>query len=57
MQRTVLEVVTLIISVAFFIVLVLVITLYGAQPLGYILGILIFLVIVSVAGIRIAAYE
>jgi uncharacterized membrane protein YccC len=57
MQRTVLEVVILIISVAFFIILLLVVTLYGAQPLGYILGILIFLVIVSVAGTRIAAYE
>ena len=57
MQRMVLEVVTLIISVAFFIVLLLAVTLSGAQPLGYILGILVFIIIVSVAGIRIAAYE
>ncbi|MGA7076526.1 MAG: hypothetical protein WBZ42_08300 [Halobacteriota archaeon] len=54
----VLEVVTLIISVAFFTVLLLAVTkLFGAEPLGYILGILVFIMIVSVAGIRIAAYE
>jgi hypothetical protein len=58
MQRMVLEVVTLIISVAFFTVLLLAVTkLFGAEPLGYILGILVFIMIVSVAGIRIAAYE
>ncbi|MGB9213591.1 MAG: hypothetical protein WCB91_11990 [Halobacteriota archaeon] len=47
----------LIISVAFFAVLLLSVTLSGAGPLGYILVILIFLIIVIVAGIRIAAYE
>jgi hypothetical protein len=57
MQRMVLEVVTLIISVAFFTVLLLFVTLSGAEPLGYILGILVFIMIVSVAGIRIAAHE
>jgi hypothetical protein len=57
MQRMVLEVVTLIISVAFLTVLLLSVTLSGAEPLGYILGILVFIMIVSVAGIRIAAYE
>ena len=57
MQRMVLEVVTLIISVAFFTVFLLSVTLSGAGPLGYILGILVFIMIVSVAGTRIAAYE
>jgi ABC-type multidrug transport system permease subunit len=57
MQRTVLEVVALIITVAFFAVLLLSVTLSGAGPLGYILVIIIFMIIVSVAGIRIAAYE
>jgi C4-dicarboxylate transporter len=53
----VLEVVTLIISVAFFIALLLSVHLLNATALGYILGILVFILIVSVAGIRIAAYE
>ena len=57
MQRTVIEVVALIISVAFFAVLLLSVTLSRAGPLGYILVIIIFIIIVSVAGIRIAAYE
>jgi hypothetical protein len=57
MQRTVIEVVALIISVAFFAVLLLSVTLSGAGPLGYILVIIIFIIVVSVAGIRIAAYE
>jgi hypothetical protein len=57
MQRTVIEVVALIITVAFFAVLLLSVTLSGAGPLGYILVIIIFMIIVSVAGIRIAAYE
>ena len=57
MQRMVLEVVTLIISVAFFAILLLFVTLSGASPLGYILVILVFIIIVSVAGTRIAAYE
>jgi len=57
MQRMVLEVVALIISVAFFAVLLLSVTLSGAGPLGYILVIIIFVVLVSVAGTRIAAYE
>jgi hypothetical protein len=57
MQRMVLEVVTLIISIAFFAILLLYVTLSGASPLGYILVILVFIIIVSVAGIRIAAYE
>jgi hypothetical protein len=57
MQRTVIEVVALIISVAFFAVLLLSVTLSGAGPLGYILVIIIFIIIVSVAGIRIATYE
>jgi uncharacterized membrane protein (UPF0182 family) len=53
----VLEVVALIISVAFFAALLLSVTLSGVGPLGYILVILIFLIIVSIAGTRIAAYE
>jgi C4-dicarboxylate transporter len=57
MQRMVLEVVTLIVSVAFFIALLLAVHLSNAGSLGYILGILVFLLIVSVAGTRIAAYE
>lgn len=57
MQRTELEVVALIITIAFFAVLLLSVTLSGAGPLGYILVIIIFMIIVSVAGIRIAAYE
>ena len=57
MQRTVIEVVALIISVAFFAVLLLSVTLSGAGPLVYILVIIIFIIIVSVAGIRIATYE
>ena len=57
MQRTVIEVVALIISVAFFAVLLLSVALSGAGPLGYILVIIIFIIIVSVAGIRIATYE
>ena len=57
MQRMVLEVVALIVSVAFLAVLLLSVTLSGAGPLGYILVILIFIIIVSVAGTRIAAYE
>ena len=57
MQRMVLEVVALIISVAFFAILLLSVTLSGTGPLGYILAILVFIMIVSVAGIKIAAYE
>jgi hypothetical protein len=57
MQRMVLEVVTLIVSVAFLIALLLSVHLANAGSLGYILGILVFIMIVSVAGIRIAAYE
>ena len=57
MQRMVLEVVTLIVSVAFLIALLLSVTLANVGSLGYILGILVFIIIVSAAGIRIAAYE
>jgi hypothetical protein len=57
MQRMVLEVVTLIISVAFFIALLLSVHLSNAGSLAYILGILVFVIIVSFAGIRIAAFE
>jgi hypothetical protein len=57
MQRMVLEVVTLIVSVAFLIALLLSVTLANVGALGYILGILVFIMIVSAAGIRIAAYE
>jgi C4-dicarboxylate transporter len=57
MQRMVLEVVTLIVSVAFFIALLLAVHLSSAGSLGYILGILVFVLIVSVAGTRIASYE
>ena len=57
MQRMVLEVVTLIVSVAFFIALLLAVHLSNAGSLGYILGILVFVLIVSVAGTKIAAYE
>jgi hypothetical protein len=38
-------------------VLLLSVTLSGPGPLGYILVIIIFIIIVSVAGIRIATYE
>jgi len=57
MQRMVLEVVTLIISIAFFAALLSYVTVSGTGPFGYILVILIFLVAVSIAGTRIAAYE
>lgn len=57
MQRTVIEVVALIISVAFFAVLLLSVTLSGAGPLGYILAVIIFIIIAGAAGVRIAAYE
>jgi uncharacterized membrane protein (DUF485 family) len=57
MQRMVLEVVTLIVSVAFFIALLLSVHLFNAVSLGYILGIVLFVIIVSIAGIRIAAFE
>jgi len=57
MQRMVVEVIALIISIAFFAVLLSYVTLSGAEPLGYILVILVFLVAVSIAGTRIAAHE
>ena len=57
MQRMVLEVVTLIVSVSFFIALLLSVHLFSAVSLGYILGIVLFVIIVSFAGIRIAAFE
>lgn len=57
MQRMVLEVVTLIVSVAFFIALLLSVHLSNAGSLGYIVGVLLFVIIVSIAGIRIATYE
>jgi hypothetical protein len=53
----VLEIVALIISIAFFAVLLLSVTSSGANPLGYIFVIVTFIIIVSGAGIRIAAYE
>lgn len=57
MQRMVLEVVALIISVAFFAALLFYVALSGFNTLGYILIIVVFLIVVSVAGTRIAAYE
>ena len=57
MQRMVLEVAALIISVAFFAALLFYVALSGFNTLGYILIIVAFLIIVSVAGTRIAAYE
>ncbi len=57
MQRMVLEVVALIISVAFFAALLFYVALSGFNTLGYILIIIVFLIVVSVAGMRIAAYE
>ncbi len=57
MQRMVLEVVALIISVAFFAGLLFYVTLSGFPSLAYILVIVVFLIVVSVAGTRIAAYE
>ena len=57
MQRMVLEVAALIISVAFFAALLFYVALSGFNTLGYILIIVVFLIIVSVAGTRIAAYE
>jgi hypothetical protein len=53
----VVEVIALIISIAFFAALLSYVTLSGAEPLGYILVILVFLVAVSIAGTRIAAHE
>lgn len=52
-----LEVAALIISVAFFAGLLFFVTLSGFGSLAYILVIVAFLIIVSVAGTRIAAYE
>ncbi len=57
MQRMMLEVAALIISVAFFAGLLFFVTLSGFGSLAYILVIVAFLIIVSVAGTRIAAYE
>ncbi len=57
MQRMVLEVAALIISVAFFAGLLFFVTLSGLGSLAYILVIVIFLIVVSVAGTRIAIYE
>ncbi len=57
MQRMMLEVAALIISVAFFAGLLFLVTLSGFGSLAYILVIVAFLIIVSVAGTRIAAYE
>ncbi len=57
MQRMMLEVVALIISVAFFAGLLFVVTLSGLPSLAYIIVIVVFLVVVSAAGTRIAAYE
>ncbi len=57
MQRMVVEVIALIIAIAFFAALLSAVTLSGAEPLAYILVILAFLVAVSVAGTRIAAHE
>ncbi|MGZ4934971.1 MAG: hypothetical protein ACXVIA_00290 [Halobacteriota archaeon] len=52
-----LEVGALIISVAFFAGLLFLVTLSGFSSLAYIVVIVVFLIIVSVAGTRIAAYE
>jgi len=57
MQRMVVEVIALIIAIAFFAALLSYVTISGAEPLGYILVILAFLVAVSIAGTRIASHE
>ena len=57
MQRMMLEVAALIVSVVFFAGLLFFVTLSGLGSLGYILVIVVFLIVVSVAGTRIAAYE
>ncbi len=57
MQRMMLEVAALIVSVVFFAGLLFFVTLSGLGSLGYILVIVVFLIAVSVAGTRIAAYE
>ncbi len=57
MQRMMLEVVALIVSVAFFAGLLFFVTLSGLPSLAYIVVIVVFLIVVSAAGMRIAAYE
>jgi len=57
MQRMMLEVAALIVSVAFFAGLLFFVTLSGLGSLAYILAIVVFLIVVSVAGTRIATHE
>jgi hypothetical protein len=57
MQRMLLEIVTLIVAVAVFTVLLLAVSLAGIGSLGYVLVILAFLIVISIAGVKIASYE
>jgi hypothetical protein len=57
MQRMLLEIVTLIVAVAVFTVLLLAVSLAGIGSLGYVLVIVAFLIVISIAGVKIASYE
>ena len=57
MQRMLLEIITLIAAVAVFTVLLLAVSLAGIGSLGYVLVILAFLIVISIAGVKIANYE
>jgi hypothetical protein len=52
-----LEIVTLIVAVAVFTVLLLAVSLAGIGSLGYVLVILAFLIVISIAGVKIASHE
>jgi hypothetical protein len=57
MRRMLLEIITLIAAVAVFTVLLLAVSLAGIGSLGYVLVILAFLIVISIAGVKIANYE
>ncbi len=57
MQRMLLEIVTLIVAVTIFTVLLLAVSLAGIGSLGYVLVIVAFLIVISIAGVKIASYE
>jgi len=57
MRRMSLEIITLIAAVAVFTVLLLAVSLAGIGSLGYVLVILAFLIVISIAGVKIANYE
>jgi hypothetical protein len=52
-----LEIVTLIVAIAVFTVLLFAVSLAGVGSLGYVLVILAFLIVISIAGVKIARYE